>query len=274
MVNWGVIGTGNMGSVLIDAWINNRVIAEENLWIHNRTLSKAFDIKDQYYNINVCTTAEQVVKQSDIIFICVKPLQVLPLLRQLENVLQKDQCIVSITSPVSIQDLENAVPCQVARIIPSITNRAGVGVTLTTFSNSFDPSLKAYMIQSLKLFSTPIEIEESITRVASDIVSCGPAFISYLLQSFLKAATSYTSLDESRGKILMEQMIIGFGKLMEKGYFSLEELQQKVTVKGGVTGAGLQVLEEELGDLFAHVIEATHDKYYEDKEGIKKQTST
>ena len=68
-MNWGVIGTGNMGSVLIDAWLTSGVVSQDNLWIHNRTLAKAFDIKDQYPSINVCTTPERVIKNADIIFI-------------------------------------------------------------------------------------------------------------------------------------------------------------------------------------------------------------
>ncbi|WP_102026963.1 late competence protein ComER [Salirhabdus sp. Marseille-P4669] len=273
-MRWGVIGTGNMGSILIDAWVSKNVVDEENIWIHNRTLAKAFDIKDRYSKLNVCTTADKVVKNTDIIFICVKPLQVLPLLKQLKPYIHENHCIISITSPVSIEELETVVPCQTGRVIPSITNRAGFGVTLTTFSDKMDETLKAYLIQSLKLFSNPVDIDESITRVSSDIVSCGPAFISYLLQSFIKAAKEYANLEVEKGYKLAEQMIIGFGKLLEEGYYTLETLQEKVTVKGGVTGAGLKVLDEELGDLFLHVLEATHEKYGEDKSGVSQQLPT
>jgi competence protein ComER len=272
-MRWGVIGTGNMGSVLIDAWLTNGVVEQNKLSIHNRTLSKAYDIKDTYTNIQVCNSPEAVVQKSDIIFVCVKPLQVLPLLKLLKPHLNPSQCIISITSPISVKELEQAVPCQTARIIPSITNRAGYGVTLATFSDDMDEAMKGYLRQSLRLFSEPVEIDESITRVSSDIVSCGPAFISYLVQSFIRAGNEYADLDTEKGYFLAEKMIVGFGKLIEDGHYSLEELQKKVTVAGGVTGAGLKVFDQELGDLFIHLFEATHNKYYEDREKVQDQLS-
>jgi competence protein ComER len=271
MLQWGIIGTGNMGTILIETWLTKNVINEEDLWIHNRTLAKTFDIKDRFPKINVCTAADKVVKNADLIFICVKPLQVLPLINQIKPYLHKNQCIISITSPISISELEELVPCNVARVIPSITNRSGFGVTLTTFSERMNKHLKEYIIQSLKLFSQPMEIDEDITRVSSDLVSCGPAFLSFIIQEFIHAACEYTDLEREKAIKLAEQMIIGFGKLMEDGYYTLKELQEKVTVKGGVTGAGLKVLEEELGDLFTHVLEATHKKFLEDKQNIKNQ---
>ncbi|MRG86660.1 late competence protein ComER [Salinibacillus xinjiangensis] len=271
-MKWGVIGTGNMGSVLIDAWLTSGVVAEDDLWIHNRTLAKAFDIKDHYPSINVCTTPERVVKNADIIFVCVKPLQVIPFLNQINKHLRPEQCIVSITSPISVQELDQVVPCQTARIIPSITNRATAGATLLTFSDRIEETMKAYLIQSCKLFSIPVEIDEAVTRVSSDIVSCGPAFLSYLIQAFIRASKDY-GLDEENGTLFAEKMIVGFGKLIEEGHYSLKSLQEKVTVKGGVTGAGLKVFDDELGDLFYHLLQATHDKYGEDRHHVANQLS-
>ena len=45
--------------------------------------------------------------------------------------------------------------------------------------------------------SVPVTIDEKITRVASDIVSCGPAFFSYLLQRFILAAVKETEIDQN-----------------------------------------------------------------------------
>ncbi|MCP8616928.1 late competence protein ComER [Salirhabdus salicampi] len=270
-MQWGVIGTGNMGRVLIDAWLNSNAIFASDLWIHNRTLSKAYNIKEDYHDINVCSTAEKVVQKSDVIYICVKPLEIVPLLNRLSPHMSEKQCVVSITSPISVEQLDQLVPCQTARIIPSIINRSLHGVSLLTFGKKIEEPMKGYLIQSCKLFSVPVEIEEATTRVTSDIVSCGPAFFSYLLQAFVNAASDVTQLNKEDGILLAEKMIVGFGKLIENGHYSLESLQQKVTVKGGVTGEGLKVLEEELGEIFHHLFEATHRKFDEDKEKIADQ---
>ncbi|TCT27047.1 competence protein ComER [Melghiribacillus thermohalophilus] len=273
-MNWGIIGTGNMGKVLIHALIEGGVTEPRQLFIHNRTLSKAFDVKQDYPDINVCPTPEKTVKFSDIIFICVKPLDVFPLIKRIQPELNQEHCVISITSPISVQQLEEYLPCQTARIIPSITNRGLFGVTLLSFGEQIDSNLKEYLIQSCKLFSSPIIIDDEITRVSSDIISCGPAFFSYLIQRMIQAACEETDIEYDNAVELAEKMIVGFGKLIEKGYYSFENLEKKVTVKGGVTGAGIEVLEREVGDMFHKLFRATHNKYYDDQKKIMEQLST
>ena len=117
----------------------------------------------------------------------------------------------------------------------------------------------------------PLVIEEDITRVSSDIASCGPAFFSYLLQCFINAAVDKTNITHEEATTLVSEMVVGMGKLLEKGIFTLPTLQEKVCVKGGVTGEGIRVLEEHVGDMFHKLIERTHEKFDEDLKCVDQQ---
>jgi competence protein ComER len=116
-----------------------------------------------------------------------------------------------------------------------------------------------------------MEIEEKVTRVASDISSCGPAFISYILERMIKAAVKVTDISEEQATDLVTQMMIGYGQLFKNNFYTLETLQEKVSVKGGVTGEGLKVLEEELGPIFEHLFEKTQAKFSEDHQIVDAQ---
>jgi len=267
----GIIGTGNMGKILIEAFIEAGAVPPENMTITNRTLKKAYSIQSLYENIVVKETAEEVAKASDIIFLAVKPLDIHPLLLKIDHLLTKDKCVISITSPVSVKQLQSLVSCQVARIIPSITNRALSGVTLMTFGDDLNQEYQDYLTEICAKISKPIIISENVTRVASDIVSCGPAFFSYLLQRFIDGAVSETEITKEQATALASEMIVGMGKLLEKNLYTLPTLQAKVCVKGGVTGEGIKVLENELGDVFHHLIQKTHEKFDEDLCEVKKQ---
>ncbi|WP_078379629.1 late competence protein ComER [Sutcliffiella halmapala] len=267
----GIIGTGNMGKVLIEAFIEAGAVPPENLTITNRSIKKAYIIQHTYEELAVKATAEEVVAASDIIFLCVKPLDIHPLLMKIDPLLTSNKCVISITSPVSVGQLQSLVSCQVARIIPSITNRALAGVTLVTFGEDLQEEYQEYLTQLCEKISTPIVINENVTRVASDIVSCGPAFFSYLLQRFIDGAVSETEISKEQATALASEMIVGMGKLIEKNFYTLPTLQEKVCVKGGVTGEGIKVLENELGDVFHHLIQKTHEKFDEDLNEVKKQ---
>ncbi len=265
----GIIGTGNMGRIVAEALLDAKAISPSSLRITNRTIDKALEIKRIYNDVHVEKDGRSVAKQTNLIFICVKPNDVHHVIHDISPFLTKEKCIVSITSPISVEQLESIAPCSVARIIPSITNRALAGVSLFSFGEKCEPEWKRNLQEIFAFISRPIEINEEITRVASDIVSCGPAFFSYLTQRFILAAVNETKINTETATALAEGMLIGLGELLRKGYYTLPTLQEKVCVKGGITGEGIKVLENEVGDVFEHLFQATHSKFADELEKIK-----
>ncbi|MGG1677485.1 late competence protein ComER [Neobacillus sp. NRS-1170] len=272
-MNIGIIGTGNMGTILVEALIDGKAISPSSVMITNRTKAKAILLKDKYNNIKIAANAVEVAAESDLIFICVKPLQIFKILDEINPYLGKEKCLVSITSPVSTSQIEKKVSCSVVRVIPSITNRALAGVSLTTFGENCSDHWRVEVEKLITKISVPVSINEKITRVASDIVSCGPAFFSYLLQGFINAAVKETEIDEETATIFASEMVVGLGELLKQGHYTLPSLQEKVCVKGGITGEGIKVLENEVGDMFEHLFQATHAKFKEDLSKVEGQFS-
>ncbi|MED2941092.1 late competence protein ComER [Bacillus swezeyi] len=270
-MNIGFIGTGNMGTILIEALIESKAVIPSSLTITNRTIDKALNIKKRFPDIQVAERPEEVISESEAVFICVKPLDIYPLLKRLAPAFSKDQILITITSPVQVEQLESVVSCQAARVIPSITNRALSGVSLLTFGESCNAEAKEKITDTMKKISIPLEIESGITRVASDIVSCGPAFISYLIQELIHAAVKETSVTKEDAILMSKEMLVGLGRLLETEVYTLPALQEKVCVKGGVTGEGLKALENGAQDMFRQMFRNTHLKYEEDIAAVKKQ---
>lgn len=260
-----------MGTILISSLIDGFAAPPSDFIVTNRTLEKTVPLKKRYPDLVVADGAEAVVSQSDLIFICVKPHQIYPLLANLNSRLDKTKFVVSITSPVAVNQLEYLLPGPCARVIPSITNRALSGPTLLTFGKRCTPEHRETLTSLFSKISVPMEIEEKVTRVASDISSCGPAFISYILERMIKAAVKVTDISEEQATDLVTQMMIGYGQLFKNNFYTFETLQEKVSVKGGVTGEGLKVLEEELGPIFEHLFEKTQAKFGEDHQIVDAQ---
>jgi competence protein ComER len=269
----GFIGTGNMGRILVEALIDAKAISPSSVIITNRTKSKAMLLKDKYKEIKVVDNAVEVAAGSNLLFICVKPLDVYKILEKIKPHLAAEKCIISITSPISTSQIEKKVPCSTVRVIPSITNRALSGVALITYGENCQQTWKSQVENLFSKIGVPVLIDEKITRVASDIVSCGPAFFSYLLQRFISAAVKETDIDENTATTLASEMIVGLGELLKQGHYTLPSLQEKVCVKGGITGEGIKVMENELGDIFENVFKATHTKFQEDLEKVEVQFS-
>jgi competence protein ComER len=267
----GIIGTGNMGTILVEALIDGKAVSPSSMVITNRSKTKAMLLKDKYRGIRVGENAVEVASQSDLVFICVKPLDVYKIINEINPHLNNRKCIISITSPIDTNLLEEKTACSVVRVIPSITNRALAGVSLITYGGHCSENWKTKVESLFAKISVPVTIDEKITRVASDIVSCGPAFFSYLLQRFILAAVKETEIDQETATVMASEMIIGLGELIKQGHYTLPSLQEKVCVKGGITGEGIKVMEEELGEIFEHIFQATHAKFNEDLEKVNSQ---
>jgi len=270
-MNIGVIGTGNMGTILTEAILEGGAVRPLDMVVTNRTLGKAYHLQEHYPDIVVVENAAEVVRQTDIIFICIKPLDIKPLLELLKDELTGEHIVISITSPITVEQLESITKSKVARMIPSITNRALGGASLFTFGNRLTKKDRKDLVSLAGTFSKPIEIEEPITRISSDLTSCGPAFITYLLERMIEASVKETPITRDVATVLITEMMIGYGQLLKENLYSLDTLRKKVHVKGGVTGEGLKVLEEEVGDLFRHVFQKTHEKFYEDHYYVDQQ---
>lgn len=265
----GVIGTGNMGRILIEALIDSGVVNADELYVTNRTKEKANRLKNFHPNLNLMQDIYEVVDEAEVLFFCVKPVDLVRLLKESAVAISNEKLVVSITSPISVEELESIVNCAVARAIPSITNRALSGVSLITFGKTCGSKERNKLYEVMERISKPREIEEDVTRVASDIVSCGPAFYTYLTERFIQATQSQTKISYDQATELFTEMLIGMGRLLEKNHYTLPSLREKVNVKGGVTGEGLSVLREETGYLFEHLLQKTHAKYEEDRKLVK-----
>ncbi|NHN30975.1 late competence protein ComER [Paenibacillus agricola] len=260
----GFIGTGSMGRIMIEAFIQSGALHPGQITITNRTIAKAEQLAMIYPGLQLSHSNVDVTLQSDILFICVKPLEYKTVLVQIKEHIKQLQILVSITSPVLIRHLEELLPCKIAKVIPSITNYVSSGAALCIYSERMTNADIEVLERLLSHISSPIRVAETHTRISSDLSSCGPAFLSLFLQKFIDAAVEETGMSKVDATLLASEMLLGTGKLLTTGGFTPLTLQQQVAVPGGITAEGLRIMEKELRGMFNNLIRTTHNKYDED----------
>lgn len=260
----GFIGTGSMGSVLIEAFIRSGALSPKQIVASNRTFSKAQQLAERYPGLTAANRNEDAVQGSEIIFICVKPAEYKKVIEQISGVTTANQMIVSITSAVLIKHLEHRLNCKIAKVIPSITNYVFSGASLCVYSKRMQEQDIELLEHLFSRISTPIRISEQHTRICSDLSSCGPAFIAFFIRRFVDAAVEKSGMPRDVATRLASEMLLGTGKLLTDGGFDPLQLQQRVSVPGGITSEGISVMETELEGMFNQLVNATHAKYDED----------
>lgn len=260
----GFIGTGSMGSLLIDAFIQSGALLPEQIRVSNRSPEKPLQLAKRHPGLTVCSSNTETASQSDLLFLCIKPLEFKAVIGEIKDRLETRQIAISITSPVQLIHLESSLPCKVAKIIPSITNITGGGASLCMYGSRIKEEDRQLIESLLSYISRPLKILESHTRITSDFSSCGPAFLSLFMEKWIDAAVEMTGIDRRSLNALAGEMLLGTGKLLTEEGFSPEELQKRVAVPGGITAQALALLESNLNGLFYQLIQTTHDKYEED----------
>jgi len=263
-MNVGFIGTGTMGSMLIEAFIASKGLSPSEIAVSNRTFIKAEALANRYPGITAKKTNVEAIKDRSIVFLCVKPHEYKKVIDEIKTAVSPNQMIISITSPVLISHLESELNCKIAKVIPSITNQVRSGATLCIYGQSMTDSDRETLETLLSFISEPLRIDESYTRVVSDLSSCGPAFISFLLGQFIKAAVDETGIDPLEARRVASEMLLGTGLLLTQGGLTPEDVQNRVAVPGGITAKALQLLKCETNDVFNRLIRTTHSKYNED----------
>ncbi len=263
-MKFGFIGAGNMGGLLLGTWLQAGAFAATDAIVSTRTASKAEALARRFPGLEVASSNAETAGRSDILFLCIKPMDFREVLKEIAPVLGPEQIVVSITSPVSLERLERALPAKVAKMIPSIVNAGRRGATLLMFGSRLTAEDQAHLTGLCAAISRPVVIEESLVRVASDLSSCGPAFFAFLLERFIEAAVQTGGMDRELAGQLAREMLVGTAALLESGYCDLKELQARVSVPGGITAAALEELRRGIGDAFDRVLQTTQRKFAED----------
>lgn len=264
----GFIGTGSMGGLLIDTFLRSGALDPCDVLASNRSPGKLMELKKLHPGITLCSGNIEAASESDIVFLCVKPLQFKALTDEIAPYLRSEQIVISITSPVQLYHLESVLPSKIAKIIPSITHSVRSGTSLCIFGSRLNKQDRLLLLRLFSSIGVPAEIPESHTRIASDFSSCGPAFLSYFLERWIEAAVEATGIDETLVSRLAGEMLLGTGKLLTEGSFTPQELQERVAVRGGITAEALNHLRISLEGVFERLITTTHDKYEEDVEKL------
>ena len=78
-----------MGTILIESFIESNAADPSHITITNRTIEKALKLKERFSGIHVTEDQEKLVQDNEIIFICVKPLDIYPLLKNSHRIYGK-----------------------------------------------------------------------------------------------------------------------------------------------------------------------------------------
>ena len=239
---YGFIGTGNMGGAIAKA------VSKLNggkILLSNRTREKAQILADSI-GATACDNIT-VAKQSDIIFLGVKPQMMAEMLDEIKDIIRsrKDEVtLVSMAAGLTTKKISDMAGGDVAvvRIMPNTPVAIGKGV-IVYCSNEKAKDKEKIVADALVFGGLVDKIDEELIDIATVVMGCAPAFAA-LFADNLANGGEQNGLAKEKAILYAAKMMEGTASLMMETGKQPDVLIKEVCSPGGSTIKGVESLIE------------------------------
>ena len=263
----GIIGYGSMGRMITEKIAASGVLNAGDIFVANRSKEKLQTIPE---GVIVCESNADVAKSSDIVFLCVRPIDLKNVLSEIASSLSTNSFVVSLNGSITFDMLSKIFSGKIAKVIPSVTAEVDRSQTLVCYNEKAEEKDKQELEKLLRTFGNVIELPETEVGMGSELVSCMPGFIASIFDVLCTSAKKHTSIPDDQVVKMVLQTMCATGGLMLSKDMSFEDVVTRVATKGGITEEGTKVVYEGFPDTADLLFEKTLEKRRSTAEKAKK----
>ena len=108
MTHYGFIGTGSMGSMLVQKFIESGKILSSDITVSSKTGRSVLALAEKT-GVHFAVSNRDVTKDADLLFLCIKPLKVFQVIEEIHDLMDRDILLILIAGSVTILTLFNAI---------------------------------------------------------------------------------------------------------------------------------------------------------------------
>jgi pyrroline-5-carboxylate reductase len=255
----GFIGAGQMATALASGFVRAGLVAATDL-ISSDPSSEACQrfvgaTGSQAINDNL-----DVAGCADVLFLAIKPQQMVRVAAELKGKLSPDVLVISIAAGIRLSVLAQGFGEQVrlVRVMPNTPCLVGKGACGYCLGGSAQPADGQLVQQLLSAVGLAFEVDEKLLDAVTGLSGSGPAFV-YVIIEALSDGGVRMGLPRAVASALAAQTVLGAAQMVLSTGDHPGVLKDRVASPGGTTIAGLQALEEAglRGGLMAAVEAAT-----------------
>lgn len=247
----GIIGYGNMGSAIAEG-----LKAKYAVGVFDKDKNKIFGLE----NINVFDNPTDLVKESEIIILAIKPQDFAGLLSEIKFFAQ-NKLLISIAAGITIDYIEKILgKVRVVRCMPNIAVKILEAETSICLGSDVKKSDLESVEKLFNLLGKTWKIKEDLIDSVTAISGSGPAYILYDLEinkldplkiptkferawiASLKEAAMGLGIDWKMAFDLATSTTASTIHLIKQTNYSPAQLRKMITSAGGTTEAALQVI--------------------------------
>ena len=244
-INVGFIGAGNMTQALIRRFIETEFLKPTQIHVSNRSVGKLTKLKESF-GVQTYELNEPVVEKCDIIILAVKPQDMNAALEPLAEHFRPEQITISIASGLKLRQIQKIIPnTRIARLMPNTPALIGRGVLGFITSATDADTVQTTVSDLFSVFGYLLAVENEDQFDALTIAcSAGTGFVFEMMLYWQEWIQEHGFSIEQSKKMTIETFLGASMLASQSNDIRIEDLQNKVTSKKGVTAAGLNSMRE------------------------------
>src|SRR5512136_3325965 len=240
----GFIGAGNMGEALTHGLLHGHLCRPEQI-ICSDTRPERLKAVRETYGVRGTSHNTELVKQSDILILSVKPQIMKQVIVEIGKYLDLTKLIISIAAGVPLEAIESCAQkeLKLVRVMPNICVSVREGVSAIAGGKHIQ---KEDLMIAKTIFDSvgkSLFIEESLLDAVTGLSGSGPAYIFLIIDALADAGVK-VGLSRDDALIMASQTVLGSAKMLLETGEHPGKLKDMVTSPGGTAIAGLHTLEQ------------------------------
>ena len=261
----GFIGGGNMATSLISGLLAAGH-APEQIWVSDINQDQLKTLTERL-KVNVTSSNETVVNESDVVVLAVKPQTLRAVAQQVAQAIQqRKSLVVSIAAGISERSLSAwlGADTPIVRCMPNTPALVLTGATALHANEKVSPGQRSMAENILRSVGIALWVkEEKELDVVTAVSGSGPAYFFLLMEAMEKAALDM-GLTEETSRLLVLQTALGAAKIALESSESPELLRKRVTSPGGTTQRAIDTFEQGgFKELVSKALHAARDRSIE-----------
>ncbi|HSN22887.1 MAG TPA: pyrroline-5-carboxylate reductase [Methylomicrobium sp.] len=261
----GFIGGGNMATSLISGLLAAGH-APEQIWVSDINQDQLKTLTERL-KVNVTSSNETVVNESDVVVLAVKPQTLRAVAQQVAQAIQqRKSLVVSIAAGISERSLSAwlGADTPIVRCMPNTPALVLTGATALHANEKVSPGQRSMAENILRSVGIALWVkEEKELDVVTAVSGSGPAYFFLLMEAMERAALDM-GLTEETSRLLVLQTALGAAKIALESSESPELLRKRVTSPGGTTQRAIDTFEQGgFKELVSKALHAARDRSIE-----------
>lgn len=238
MKSIGFIGAGNMAEAIINGLVSTKQPFE--IRVTNRSNRAKLEKMEKDYGV-IPSTLDEVVKESEILVLAVKPKDVVAVLMQFNTLIRKNQLVISVAAGITLEIIQKYLSdTPLVRAMPNTSSAVMQSMTGLTGGQGLTEQHRRDAEKIFGAVGKVIWVPEEKMNALTAISGSGPAYFYLFTESLVNAGLDF-GFSREEAELLAIETMIGAAKMLAETGKAPGKLREEVTSPKGTTYEALSV---------------------------------